>query len=208
MSISADLNINLVQKTVSTIYNDILKSIETEKEAVCLTPTKAAVENPDRLRSVLKEKAYKSQIVHARHRRHFIDPSIPSTSADDRNQENPVTAAKMVETLKSYAASKFDRDVDVESTLALSESESSITKAEDGKVGVFSPTKKGATGRKRRRSRLSEMSSLSGLTHRTAGSVAVLNRDGSDIENAKKEKIADRLFEKIQKAQEKKTGKQ
>uniref|UniRef100_A0A183DLT4 TPX2_importin domain-containing protein n=1 Tax=Gongylonema pulchrum TaxID=637853 RepID=A0A183DLT4_9BILA len=81
-----------------------LKSIETEKEAICLTPTKAAVENPDRLRSVLKEKAYKSQIVHARHRRHFIDPSIPSTSADERNQENPVTAAKV---LSSFRYSEF-----------------------------------------------------------------------------------------------------
>ncbi|VDO78917.1 unnamed protein product [Onchocerca flexuosa] len=45
--------------------------------------------------------------------------------------------------------------------------------------------------------------SLAELTHDLGDSIAALSQEEREIENFKKERIADRLLEKIQKAQEK-----
>ncbi|EFO17972.1 hypothetical protein LOAG_10526 [Loa loa] len=213
-NLPADLNINLVQTTVSEIYNDILKSTGAEME-VNLSPKKAPRQNSGRFRSALKEKAYKSHIIHARHRRYLVDPSVSSTNSETEQERNMISATEMLKTLKRYSSSGSDKGMegeDMGDVLLLSEekrrneSESSTgATGSSKKLGKSSKvTKKKTGGRKRGRSKLSisEMS-LAELTHDLGESVAALNQEEREIENSKKERIADRLLEKIQKAQEK-----
>uniref|UniRef100_A0A0R3RHK7 Nbl1_Borealin_N domain-containing protein n=1 Tax=Elaeophora elaphi TaxID=1147741 RepID=A0A0R3RHK7_9BILA len=245
-----DVNINLVQTTVSEIYNEcisslILKSMGAEMEANS-TPKKAPRQNSGRFRSALKEKAYKSHIVHARHRRYLVDPSISSTNSETEQVQNMLSATQMLKTLKRYSegseegmASEDMNEVLLHSEeKQLNESGSSTgTVGSNKKLSKSSKiTNKGVGGRKRRslvnaaicrdisrtvdrasqsrpivdhnvsffRSKLSISGmSLAELTHDLGESVAALTQEEREIENSKKERIADRLLEKIQKAQEK-----
>ncbi|VDM92107.1 unnamed protein product, partial [Litomosoides sigmodontis] len=168
-----------------------------------------------RFRSALKEKAYKAHIVHARHRRYLVDPSICSTSNEIEQVQNMVSATQMLKTLRRYSTNESEKDVKDEdggSVLLLSgakkldKSESLTDTTESNKKLSKSvrATKKEAGGRKRRRSKVSiSEASLAELTQDLGESFAALTQEEREIENSKKERIADRLLEKIQKAQEK-----
>uniref|UniRef100_A0A8R1XMQ2 snRNA-activating protein complex subunit 1 n=1 Tax=Onchocerca volvulus TaxID=6282 RepID=A0A8R1XMQ2_ONCVO len=209
-NLPVDSGINLVQTTISEIYNDILKSTEAEMEANS-SPKKAPRQNSGRFRSALKEKAYKSHIVHARHRRYLVDPSVSSTNTETEQEQNMVSATQMLKTLKRYSISESEKDLESEDMDILLHSgekqlnkSGSSTEASGTSKKLGKATKKGMSGRKRVRSKLSisEMS-LAELTHGLGGSTAALSQEEREIENSKKERIADRLLEKIQKAQEK-----
>ncbi|VBB25342.1 unnamed protein product [Acanthocheilonema viteae] len=204
-----DLNINLVQTTVLEIYNDILKSTTAEIEANS-SPKKTPRQNSGRFRSALKEKAYKSHIVHARHRRYLVDPSVCSTNSETEQVKN-----MMLKTLKCYSADGSEKRMkgeDISDVLSLSgEKQLNESGSSSGTIGsnkkLGKPpkvTKKEAGGRKRGRNKLSisEMS-LAELTQNLGEGAATLTQEEREIENSKKERIADRLLEKIQKAQEK-----
>uniref|UniRef100_A0A915Q465 Uncharacterized protein n=1 Tax=Setaria digitata TaxID=48799 RepID=A0A915Q465_9BILA len=208
-----DLNINLVQTTVSEIYNDILKTTGAEMEENS-SPKKTARQNSGRFRSAIKEKAYKSHIVHARHRRYLVDPSISSTSTETEQEQNAVSATQMLKTLKRYSVSGSERGMEGEDMGDIfslpekthqNESGSSTETARRG-IGKAKQQTLGSqkTARNAERSKLSisEMS-LAELTQDLGGNVAALTQEEREIENSKKERIADRLLEKIQKAQEK-----
>ncbi|VDK78540.1 unnamed protein product, partial [Onchocerca ochengi] len=188
----------------------ILKSTEAEMEANS-SPKKAPRQNSGRFRSALKEKAYKSHIVHARHRRYLVDPSVSSTNTETEQEQNMVSATQMLKTLKRYSISESEKDLESEDMDILLHSgekqlnkSGSSTEASGTSKKLGKATKKGMSGRKRVRSKLSisEMS-LAELTHGLGGSIAALSQEEREIENSKKERIADRLLEKIQKAQEK-----
>ncbi|CAG9529786.1 unnamed protein product [Cercopithifilaria johnstoni] len=212
-SLPPDLNINLIQTTVLEIYNDILRSTGTEMGAN-LSPKKTPRQNSGCFRSALKEKAYKSHIIHARHRRYLVDPSVCSTSSETEQMQNMVSATQMLQTLKRYSKDGFDKSIegeDVSDALLLSGKKqlnesgpSTGSIRANKKLGKsLEVTKKEAGGRKRRsKLSVSEMS-LTELTQNLGESVAAMTQEEREIENFKKERIADRLLEKIQKAQEK-----
>lgn len=110
----------LVHRYLRSISCSILKSIEMEKEGSS-SPKKVAGQNSvsrnidsiedfwnlllfeianiklkGRFRSALKEKAYKSHIVHSRHRRHFIDPSVPSPSTSAESETDALSASQVI----------------------------------------------------------------------------------------------------------------
>ncbi|VIO94914.1 Uncharacterized protein BM_BM2000 [Brugia malayi] len=215
VNLPVDLNINLVQTTVSEIYNDILKSTGTEMEADT-SPKKAPRQNSGRFRSAIKEKAYKSHIVHARHRRYLVDPSVSSTNSETEQEQNMISASQMLKTLRRrYSAGESEKSMegeDMDDVLLFSGKKQLNESGSSTEVNGSSKklnkslkvTKKGLGGRKRGRSKLSisEMS-LAELTHDLGQSVAALSQEEREIENSKKERIADRLLEKLQKVHEK-----
>ncbi|VDM14757.1 unnamed protein product [Wuchereria bancrofti] len=180
------------------------------------SPKKAPRQNSGRFRSALKEKAYKSHIVHARHRRYLVDPSVSSTNSETEQEQNIVSASQILKTLRRrHSAGESEKGMegeDMDDVLLLSgkkqlnDSGSSTEANRSGKKldKSLKVTKKASGGRKRGRSKLSisEMS-LAELTHDLGQSVAALSQEEREIENSKKEKIADRLLEKLQKVQEK-----
>uniref|UniRef100_A0A1I7W4C6 PAP-associated domain-containing protein n=1 Tax=Loa loa TaxID=7209 RepID=A0A1I7W4C6_LOALO len=194
------------------------------RNEVNLSPKKAPRQNSGRFRSALKEKAYKSHIIHARHRRYLVDPSVSSTNSETEQERNMISATELEESSRGMLDAENTETLfikwirqryggeDMGDVLLLSEekrrneSESSTgATGSSKKLGKSSKvTKKKTGGRKRGRSKLSisEMS-LAELTHDLGESVAALNQEEREIENSKKERIADRLLEKIQKAQEK-----
>ncbi|VDO83353.1 unnamed protein product [Onchocerca flexuosa] len=76
------------------------------------SPKKAPRQNSGRFRSAIKEKAYKSHIVHARHRRYLVDPSVSSTNTETEQEQNMVSATQMLKTLKRYSISGSDKDME------------------------------------------------------------------------------------------------
>ncbi|MCP9263940.1 hypothetical protein DINM_007299 [Dirofilaria immitis] len=102
---------DIVLTQADIICKRILQSTGAEMEAIS-SPKKTPHQNSGRFRSALKEKAYKSHIVHARHQRYLVDPSVSPTNTE--TEQNMVSATQILKTLKRYSASGSEKGMEGE----------------------------------------------------------------------------------------------